>query len=320
MKNTIAISILRCLPLSAFLCLLWQTSSQGEDTSALYNRNGRARGAETHEDLPGDFHPYYGQRLNRYMDTSRKIAKVDFDADLNMDGVIRQNDPQDQGAFETTPPGLIIGVGEVSKVLLWVVPYRVDFDGALVVGLEICGLNRAAASGTFKSFDEEQAAVGHIRVWRDAKRKELLLDSADPKKRSVEFAVNLMRYPANLPNIVPRCLYVEGVRKSGKYLGDLRLLVTGSYHGDGVFRKDATPFSESSEKKEYENQKKEAEKIAAAKEQAKKDKVPSPPLKLFRTAFDHLLLTVENEPAKKEFVNNNAEGVWSMVPKGAGSN
>jgi len=246
---------------------------------------GRSKGGDTHEDLPGDFHPYYGQKLNRYRDKTRKIAKIDIDADLNMDGVIRQGDPQDGGAFETTPPGLILGVGEMTKIVMTVIPYRVDFQGDVVVGLEVSGINRASETGVFSSFADEQKSVAHVRVWRDAERKELLLDSADPDKRLKEFSISSNRYPANLPSAIPRTVYVEGVKAAGKYLGDLRLLATVSHRDQG--------------------EQKQAQGAAA----------PSPPLKLFRTSFDHILITVSEKPAKKEFVNNNSEGVWIELPK-----
>jgi hypothetical protein len=240
--------------------------------------SNRQTGGETKQDLPGDFHPYYGQKLNRYRDLNRRIARIDLDADLNYDGSIRQGDPQDSGAFESTPPGLIIGEGEMSKVVIEMKPYRIDFHGDVVVGLEVCGINRAAESGQFGSFEEEQQAVGRIRVWRDASRTELLLDSANPQMRLVEFAISADRYPANLPSIIPRYVYVEGVKPSGAYLGDMRLLATVAHRS----KDEVTPGVD----------------------------VPSPPLKLFRTAFDHILITIQELPIRKDFVNNNAEAVW----------
>ncbi|MEZ0390352.1 MAG: hypothetical protein ACAI34_24955 [Verrucomicrobium sp.] len=259
------------------LTLTISTLLSGEPQSGggISNRN---KGEETKQDLPGDFHPYYGQKLNRYRDLNRRIARIDMDCDLNYDGSIKQGDPQDQGAFEQTPPGLILGEGEMSKIVIEMKPYRVDFEGDVVVGLEICGINRAAASGEFASFEEEQQSVGRVRVWRDAGRTELLLDSGNPEMRLVEFAIDSTRYPANLPSIIPRYVYVEGVRPSGAYLGDVRILATVAHRGKG----EATRGVD----------------------------VPSPPLKLFRTAFDHILLTVQEVPVRKDFVNNNAEGVW----------
>ncbi|WP_050029977.1 hypothetical protein [Verrucomicrobium sp. BvORR034] len=250
-------------------------SGEPQSGGGISNRN---KGTETKQDLPGDFHSYYGQKLNRYRDLNRRIARIDLDADLNYDGSIRQGDAQDQGGFEQTPPGLILGEGEMSKIVIEVKPYRIDFEGDVVVGLEVCGINRAAESGEFGSFEEEQQSVGRVRVWRDAARTELLLDSANPQMRLIEFAISAERYPANLPSIIPRFVYVEGVKPSGAYLGDVRILGTVAHRGKG----DPTRGVDT----------------------------PSPPLKLFRTAFDHILITVQEEPVRKDFVNNNAEGVW----------
>jgi len=269
------------------------------------SRGDRTRGIETSQDLPGDFHPYYGQKLNRYRDLDRRIAKLDMDADLNMDGVIRNGDPRDQGAFEQTPPGLIIGVQEMSKIFLDVIPYRVDFQGFCVVSMEVCGLNRGNQSGAFASFEEEQATVGRIRVWQDSERKKLLLDSGDPGKRTVEFVVPSMRYPANLPMAIPRTVYVEGVKPSGKYLGDLRLLAVVSHR-----------YTEKQEKivKGYDLI--EGEGDGPGKNPSPTtEAAPSPILKRFRTSFDHILITVENEPAAKQFVNENVEKVWIDLRK-----
>jgi len=283
-----------------------QSHAQFTDQGVPTQRGERTRGGETSQDLPGDFHPYYGQKLNRYRDLDRRIAKIDIDADLNMDGVIRQDDPRDSGAFEHTPPGLIIGVQEMSKVVIDLIPYRVDFQGYAVVSLEIQGVNRGAPSGEFASFQEEVSSVGHVRVWRDAARTQLLLDSSDPQKRIVEFSVEAMRYPANLPMTVPRTVYVEGVKPSGKYLGDLRFMAVVSHR---------LP------------EKQEAESVRMAREMAQAEQAggaaipkaaaaPSPAFKRFRTGFDHILITVEEQPAPKEFVNENAEKVWIDLRSG----
>jgi hypothetical protein len=100
--------------------------------------------------------------------------------------------------------------------------------------------------------------------------------------------VEAMRYPANLPNAIPRTVYVEGVRPSGAYLGDMRLLATVSHR----------------EKGEAPNQ--------------DPARAQNPTLKRFRTSFDHILFTIEAQPANKGFVNNNAEGVWISPNKKGG--
>ena len=239
----------------------------------------RERGVETHRDLPGDFHKYYGQRINYYKDAERRIAKLDLDADLNYDGTIDNEDPADNGAFEQTPPGLVVARGELSKLLIRLRPYRVDFKGEAVVTLEVAGINRGHKSGEFTSFEDEQASAGQVRVWRDATKTQLLIDSSDPAKRFVEWVVDDHKYPANLPGIVPRTVYVEGVQTSGRYVGDVRLLVTVSHRNTGG---DREGFLKSRPKL----------------------------FKRFRTSFDHILLTISDHAQPKEFINANAEKVW----------
>lgn len=237
------------------------------------------RGSETQMDLPGSFHKYYGQNVNYYIDGERKVAKLDLDGDLNYDGIISNEDPADNGAFQNTPPGLVVGVGELSKLVLRLQPYRIDYQGDVVVTLEVAGINRANPTGRFGSFEEEQASVGRIRVWQDAAKTKLLLDSGRSDMLAHEFLMDANTYPANLPGTVPRTLYVEGVSPSGQYSGDLRVLTTVTHRAKGA---TAETFSEDRKRM----------------------------TKTFRTTFDHLLFTVKSTPMKKDFVNNNSEGVW----------
>jgi hypothetical protein len=230
-------------------------------------------------DIPGNFHHYYGQSVNQWRDSERKIAKLFIKMDNNYDGTIDIADPADGGAFKSTPPGCMLGVGELSKCLIRLNPYRVEFDGEIVVTLEVAGINRGDESGEFRSFEEEQASVGHVRVWADPSKKQLLLDSADPHRRFVEWLPKWNTYPYNLPNEVPRIVFVEGTSVSPRYLGDLRLLITIAQRVPGSKRED---YLESRKKL----------------------------LKGFRTSFDHILLTVVKSPVRKEFINNNAEAVW----------
>ncbi len=253
--------------------------SKAQDTAA---KNPPTPAVETEMDLPSSFHKYYGQRINNWRDTERAIAKIDLDADVNYDGVINNNDPQDGGAFEATPPGLQIGVGEMSKVILRVIPYRVDFDGEVVITLELAGINRSNAKGEFASFEEEKANTGRVRVWKEPARKTLLLDSADPQRRSVEFTSQYRVYPYNLPNEIPRSVYVEGVKLSRPHIGDLRLLITCSHRAPGT-----SPQSFAESRKTL--------------------------LKSFRSTFDHILLTILSQPLSKEFINNNAERNWIKI-------
>lgn len=256
---------------------------------------------ETEMDIPSTFHRYFGQRVNSWKDTERQIAKLDLDADMNQDGVLSNSDPADGGAFEGTPPGLILGLGEMSRVVLRLLPYRVDFDGEVVVTLELAGVNRGHKSGEFSSFDEELASTGHIRVWRDKDKKVLVLDSRDPSKRFVEFTTQYKTYPYNLPIAVPRFFFVEATGVSPKYTGDIRLLATVAHRAVG----DTRPVVLNTDPKNA---------------GGKNEVLPVEPasgkrtLKSFRTAFDHLLLTVQPEPQFKEFINNNNEGTWVAPP------
>lgn len=249
---------------------------------------------QTNRDIPSDFHKYFGQRVNGWRDRERQIAKLDMDADMNHDGTISNVDPADNGAFEATPPGMILGVKEMTRVIIRLIPYRIDFDGEVVVTLEVEGINRSAKSGEFASLDEELASMGHIRVWRDATKKDLLLDSRDPAKRVVEFATQYKTYPYNLPLEVPRFVFVEGVSTSPIHTGDIRLLVTCSHRAIGE-----PAYAELSGK---------SGKSGKIAEPAAEEKQPI--FKSFRTSFDHILFTVQPQPHPKEFINGNNEGVW----------
>lgn len=280
------------------LCALLSLSGMGNgllagDEFAPVDVN--SRGLETQMDLPGSFHKYYGQNSNYYLDRERKVAKLDVDGDLNYDGTISNEDPADNGAFQNTPPGLVVGVGELTKLVVRLSPYRIDYQGDVVVTIEVAGINRADASGRFETFEDEQASVGRIRVWEDANKTKLLVDSGKSDKMVHEFIMDAAKYPANLPGTVPRTLYVEGVRPSGAYSGDLRLLTTVSSRDKGATL-------------QYNDAKSGLSKDGLAPEPAPEDKEKL--FRAFRTTFDHMLFTVTASPMKKDFINNNAEGVW----------
>lgn len=262
--------------------VLIATSTIAGEKSVQPAYSGSLSATETNMDLPSSYHRYYGQQVNKWKDSDRKVAKVDLDADLNLDGVISNSDPADGGAFEATPPGLQVGVGELTKVIVRVSPYRIEYDGEVVIGLELSGINRGARSGEFSSFEEEKANTGRVRVWKDADRVQLLLDSADPNKQYIEWATQFTQYPYNLPNNLPRVVYVEGVDASKRYAGDLRLLLTCAHRKVG-----STPQQFAESRKSL--------------------------FKSYRTTYDHVLLTVLPRPIPKDFVNNNVEGVWSTV-------
>jgi hypothetical protein len=282
--------------IAATLMISWASASFAQESNEAISPPPVQ--AQTNKDVPSDFHKYFGQRVNSWRDRERQIAKLDLDADLNQDGMIQNNDPADGGAFEATPPGLILGEGELTRMIIRLLPYRVDFDGEVVVTLEVEGINRSTKTGEFSSLDEELLSMGHVRVWRDKDKKELLLDSKDPSKRVVEFTTQYKTYPYNLPLAVPRFVFIEGAKSSPQYTGDIRLLCTVSHRKI----KDA------------------AKPNTIAMTAGKTTQLVTPEqgnvnIKSFRTTFDHLLLTVQKQPTTKEFINNNNEGVW-VAPSG----
>ena len=127
-----------CVAAALGALVSWPASSLGQGAKEAIGAAPPAEraGVETQMDLPGDFHRYFGQKTNQWKDSERKIAKLDLDADMNYDGTIDNDDPRDNGAFQHTPPGLIVGVGEMSKFIVRLFPYRVDFRGSVVVGLD----------------------------------------------------------------------------------------------------------------------------------------------------------------------------------------
>ena len=129
------------------------------------------------------------------------------------------------------------------------------------------------------------ASVGHVKVWQDSSRKTLLIDSRDPERRVHEWTIDDSKYPANVPGIVPRTLYVEGVRKSGAYSGDVRLLLKVQHRLPG-------------ETAQYDPK-------SGLETPAKTSR-----FKRYRTSYDHILLTIQGSPRAKQFVDGNSDGVW----------
>jgi hypothetical protein len=198
-----------------------------------------------------------------------RLSKIDLDGDFNYDGTISNEDPSNQGRLEYVPPGLELGVGEVTRLVIRLKTYEESFPGKLNVTLDVTAINRESASGSFASGADGQS--GRVKVWRDQARTDLLLDSGDSSKLSRTWTYDSSKVSSGIPRVV----YVEGVEVSPKAEGDIRLLVVSEHVADG-----ASGGTNSA---------------------------------LYRPAFDHLLLTVRKEGVAKEFVNNNAEAVWSTT-------
>lgn len=184
---------------------------------------------KTDLDDPGNKDP----RLLLPVDAEGKVivawlSKIDLDADLDYDGTLDNDSDSDQGQNESVPPGLELGLGEVSRLVVRFKTYEKAFSGNLLVSLEVDGVNRDSASGAFAVGG--QKSVGRIKVWRDQARKELLLDSGDPSKLRFEWRYDSEKRSGG----IPRTLYVEGVEVSPKFDGDIRLLLSATHLADGA--------------------------------------------------------------------------------------
>ena len=224
---------------------------------------------KTKRDLPNESHshPNHG-----------KLAKLDLDGDFNYDGVVSNSDRNDNGEVQEIPPGLVVGVGELTQMVIRLTPHKVALNARTRIELEVIGINRSVASGDFGSLREEIASMGHIRVWADSKRSKLLLDSQKTGSRIWTMPLEDLRPDGIMA--APRVIWVEGVRASGAHTGDIRL--------------DVRLVDERRES--------DIQKGGVAAAVAKMG---------FRPAFDHVLLTVARAPHKKAFVNGNLERVWS---------
>jgi hypothetical protein len=148
------------------------------------------------------------------------LLKLDLDADFNGDGVVDNTDKTDNGLVQTTPPGLILHVGEVQRAVIRAYRYPKVYRGELMVAISVDNINRAEKSGDFSSRNAEIANAGGIRVWEDAQKTRLLLDSRNPEERIHPWMIQF-----GVPTGVPSVVFVEGVAPS-QFSGDIRLMVS----------------------------------------------------------------------------------------------
>ena len=131
------------------------------------------------------------------------FGRVDLDCDINYDGVIT-NDGTDGGDLEKTPPGFVVGPDRMGKLLFRVNPFydptkrqsaNTNHQLNLNTGtgleelrgaIEIKPLNLKTKNRTFANATEA-AKAGHFKVWSDAKKTKLLLDTKDPTMHRVEW-------------------------------------------------------------------------------------------------------------------------------------
>ncbi|MCF6312328.1 MAG: hypothetical protein L3J39_07735 [Verrucomicrobiales bacterium] len=332
---------------------------------------------ETELDLPGSFVRYYdyGERVNAWRarygfdprenpdfafnspeardlrkrdDLQRntesrlaKLVKMDLDGDMNYDGTIDNSNPADGGYYETTPPGLVLGVGEMTKLIVrfrlmnrgkW--KGRVAAGSTVVVTAEVVGINRKIRSGLFVDFEQEKKETGRIRVWRDEDKKKLILDSGVEGKRVFEWTEYDHTYQGNMPWGVPRMVYVEGVSPSKTFSGDIRLLFTVSFREN--YRCCDSGFTQYGKKIEKgkqrgwskgrdelvkyhvihgdqldEDGRNVDEPLSAGKESLNIDRYIYS--RGFRATYDHMLFTIRPKPHRKEFISNNIEKIWLKV-------
>jgi hypothetical protein len=237
---------------------------------------------KTKRDVPDESYSHPGE--------GRLVRKLDLDGDFNYDGIIDNADPTENGEVQEYPPGLVVGVGELTRMLIRLHPHKAALRATTRLELEVIGINRSVASGDFGSLREEIASMGHIRIWADSKRSKLLLDSQKTGSRIWSMVLPDM-YNDSLVN-VPRAIWVEGVKASGAHTGDIRLDVRLI-----DVRRDRAPAPSTGKDFKQVETKQGGGLIFAG----------------FRPAFDHVLLTVTHNPHKKGFINDNAEHIWSTA-------
>ena len=177
-----------------------------------------------------------------YMQNS--IGKVKLNVDINFSGQINGSDNIGGNGAKRNPYGMVIGTNEMTKFAITCVPNqdrhrsvgepttKMDFH-KLVCSLEIQGVNLGDRKGRFASFEEEAAQCGRILVWLDSSRRYLLLDSADPARRRVEWP-----YAASVP---PARVYVQALENTQPGAAFLVTLELDDSNASGICRSFGEP-------------------------------------------------------------------------------
>lgn len=155
----------------------------------------------------------FGFGVGYFPDQDRSLGRVNIAADTNYDGYLDSVDTSATPNVKRNPPGLIVGTRELARVDLSVV-HNTDrqtngspdlkflyYKTAAI--LDLRPVNLGHRRGRFKTYEEEQSRSGRMLVWLEPTRKTLLLDSADPERRRVQ-------WPA-ATSLPPKHVYVEGV-------------------------------------------------------------------------------------------------------------
>ncbi len=155
----------------------------------------------------------FGFGMGYFPDQDRSLGRVVISADINYDGYLDQTDMGAEPNVKRNPPGLIVGSRELARVDLSVVhntnlqttgsPSLKFMYYKTAAILDLRPVNLGHRRGRFKSWEEEQSRSGRMLVWLDPGRRTLLLDSADPERRRVQ-------WPAAI-SLPPKHVYVEGV-------------------------------------------------------------------------------------------------------------
>ena len=206
---------------------------------------------------------------------SGRIAKLDVDGDFNYDGIVDNDDPSDNGLVQQTPPGMVLGTGEMTRLVIRFSPYQINIDTKVRFELSVAGINRGDKTGRYESLEQELASAGHIRVWADPDKKKLLLDSSKADRRV--WTMDLDNVNPESVIRVPHFVFVEGYKPSTRYAGDIRLLA----------RVIDVRASEAEQKQGF------AKALAGVG---------------FRPSYDHVLFTVQSAPHAKSLVGRG--DVW----------